>query len=95
MENISKTQKNIKLLFNKITLLVILLVLVTTVSAYDINPPSRTVHQYLTNESQVVWKLIPYEIKKQFNVNSIEADNKNSKYNTGDKIINGSSEEDF
>ncbi|HLC55007.1 MAG TPA: hypothetical protein VJJ75_00580 [Candidatus Nanoarchaeia archaeon] len=51
-----------RLITEFVVILSILFVLINSVSAYDVDPPSKTVHQYLTNESKDVWELIPHEI---------------------------------
>lgn len=95
---------------------IFLLIFVSLVDAYRQGPdvpltetaePNTYVHQQITNESQKVWNLIPYEIKKYL-LNSVKADpggeisfldistclKENADYDTGNDIITGSGEED-
>ncbi len=71
---------------------VIFLLFILIVNAYDIDPPSQTVHQHITNESKYLWVSIPDEIKEHLKkpINSTLNDN----YNIDDDIIIGSGEED-
>jgi len=63
------------------------------VSAYKVEAPYSTVHQYITSESDDVWLLIPVEIQKhllkQFNSTDIDGN-----YDPSNDIITGSGEED-
>ena len=61
------------------------------------DPPNKTVHQHITNESKLVWKLVPYEINRKL-LNSISADLDLpvvAGYESGDDTITGSGEEDL
>ena len=78
-----------------IFLFTILIFIDKLVIAYNVETPNQTVHQYLTNESQVIWELIPYEIKEKLKSSTLEASNRNQVFNNGDGIINGSAEEDY
>ncbi|NQV09128.1 hypothetical protein HQ529_04715 [Candidatus Woesearchaeota archaeon] len=50
----------------KIIILGVLFVLLSFNSlGYKIDPPAN-VHQHMTNESQKIWILVPYEIKQYF-----------------------------
>jgi len=77
----------------QIILLLLIFVLVPNIMAYKMEPLNNIVHQYITNESQEVWKLIPYEIKNHLS-GSLLSGKDSDDYNIGDNIINGSSEED-
>jgi len=56
--------------------------------------PEQEVHQYLTNESQSVWKLIPKEITTHIQ-NPINRTTNDNDYNLGDDALDGSREEDL
>ena len=75
----------------------IFLALINSVNSYDFDPPSKTVHQHITNESKLVWKLIPYEIKKHLlnPINAVLDFPLVAGYEPGDDIITGSGEEDL
>ena len=73
----------------------VLFILATSVSAFSSSYPN-VVHEYITNESQEVWSLIPYEIKNHLR-NSLDITIYPyipEYYNSGDDIIDGSGEED-
>ncbi|MBI1935063.1 hypothetical protein HYS31_01355 [Candidatus Woesearchaeota archaeon] len=71
-----------------------MIVLSISVISYEIDPiPENTTHQHITNESQKVWLLIPYEIKTYLR-NPINRDTNDNDFNVGDDIIDGSREED-
>ena len=93
---------------------ILLTILTIFVSAYrqgpedeDAEHPNTYVHQQITNESQKVWSLIPYEIKNHLG-NSVDSDpndevsyeslgsciREDADYSTGDDVITGSGEED-
>ncbi len=59
----------------------------------------KEVHQHITNESQVVWSLIPYEIKQHLknpiNTNTNTHSSVRQDYDIGDDITTGSAEEDI
>ena len=74
-------------------ILIFVLSLALPVDGYEIDTPLNVTHQHITNESQKVWPLIPYEIKIHLK-NSISRDTNNNNYNIGDDIIDGSREED-
>ena len=87
-------------------ILVIFIVTSIRVYSYKQDPPNNVTHQFITNESKEIWKLIPYEIKLHL-LNDIRADpngeisvqfipclTENADYDNGDDIITGSGEED-
>jgi len=79
----------------KLLLIIILVIgLMNNVKAYKVEVPNSTVHQYITNESQKVWPLIPYETKQRL-AGSLQASNNDPIFSSGENIINGSSEEDW
>src|SRR3989338_377809 len=60
---------------------------------YAMDPPNKTVHQHITNESLLIWKSVPYEIKSHGTRPIISQ--VNGDFNLGvDDIITGSGEED-
>ena len=63
------------------------------VNAYNVEL-GQEVHQYLTNESKGIWKLIPKEIKEHLG-NTLQTYNDNNTYENGELTIDGSAEEDF
>ncbi len=77
---------------------IIFLIYLNLTMAYKMEN-NREVHQHITNESQLVWKLIPNEIKNHLknsiktNINTLTA--RNVDFNPGEDIINGSAEEDI
>ncbi len=98
------------------TLTFFLLVIISSIEAYRQGPdvsttetddPNTYVHQQITNESQKVWTLIPYEIKNHL-TNSVKADpngeisfknistclKENANFDSGNDVITGSGEED-
>ncbi|MBI2667422.1 hypothetical protein HYX17_01480 [Candidatus Woesearchaeota archaeon] len=78
--------------YKNILLVIVVLILVTNISlAYNRDPPEN-VHQYITNESQDVWKLIPLEIKEHLTTPLNQ--NLDSDFDQGNDIITGSGEED-
>jgi len=72
----------------------LLVVAMINVVAYQVEVPNNIVHQYLTNESQAVWSLMPTEMERMFPRSLIALNNQND-YHDGKTIINGSSEEDY
>ncbi|MBI3037337.1 VCBS repeat-containing protein [Candidatus Woesearchaeota archaeon] len=62
------------------------------VEAFSPDPPTN-VHQYITNESGVIWPLIPFEIKSHL-FNPLNKSIDDEDYDAGDDIILGSGEED-
>ena len=59
-------------------------------------PPSKVVHQHITNESKLVWKLIPFEVKQHL-LRPINEDLDLplvAGYEPSDDIITGSGEDD-
>ena len=76
----------------KITVTIILLAItVNLVNAYNIDSPGH-VHQYITNESKFIWKLVPSEIKDHLSTSLNQQ--LDSNYDQGDDVITGSGEED-
>lgn len=77
-----------------IEIMCILTLITENVNAYSVESNGE-VHQYLTNESSVVWKLIPYEIKKNLGstINVYDEENNFDIYE--DYILSGSAEEDY
>ena len=74
------------------TIVGILLIFFTnSAHSYSVDPPSNT-HQYITNESQIVWKLIPKEIKDHLQTPLNQ--NLDLGYQNSEDIITGSGEED-
>ena len=73
-------------------LLFVGILLIPVSFSYEVDPINATVHQYITNESILVWKNIPYEIKAHAQRRIIEQ--LDSNYDIGDDIISGSGEED-
>ena len=74
-------------------LTILIVVYLPFVYSYEVNPLNNaTVHQYITNESILIWKLIPFEIKNHAkNPITNELD---SNYDVGNDIVSGSGEED-
>lgn len=67
---------------------------INIVIVYSYSPDTPThVHQYITNESKEVWKLLPHEIKSNL-FNSLGRSISDTDYDIGDDIISGSGEED-
>src|SRR3989338_2745849 len=85
----------------KIELLIILILTIILISpislSYSMDPPDETVHQHITNESKLIWKLLPSEIKIHI-LNPIIASLDFpivAGYESGDDIVTGSGEEDL
>lgn len=77
-----------------IPIVICILLYVLPVNSYEIDPPLNVTHQHITNESQKVWPLIPYEIKDHLR-NPISRDTSSNDYNIGDDIIDGSNQRSY
>ena len=80
--------------YKLIFMIVFVLLVASSINAYKVDPPNQVVHQYITNESGDVWKLLPYEMRsnlKNLPNSTIDA---TGDYDWGDDIIIGSGEED-
>ncbi len=78
-------------------MMVALICILIVFSAYGHGgEPSKPTHQYITNESGQLWKLMPYEIKQHLNRSMYaNATDIFYCYDVGEDIISGSGEEDF
>ena len=85
--------KGLKKYSTLILFLVILLVIMPLTFSYEVDPPG-TVHQHITNESQITWKLAPPEMKNYIS-NPLNTNiNDGNGFDPEDDIIDGSGEED-
>jgi len=75
------------------TILIVFCLSLPIVLPYKMETPiNATVHQHITNESKLIWKDVPFEIKNHARnsiTNELDGD-----YDTGNDIISGSGEED-
>ena len=84
-----------------ILLHLVLIILSYNSTAYSMNPDEsgvqKTVHQHITNESKLIWKLMPYEIKNQLTnpINKGLDSPFTANFDYGDDVITGSGEEDL
>ncbi|MBI2667418.1 VCBS repeat-containing protein [Candidatus Woesearchaeota archaeon] len=76
-----------------ISVLFVLVIFSNIVNAYDVGP-NEEVHQHITNESAIVWKLTPNEIKEYLG-DSLQDYNDDNEFDSQDTIITGSAEEDY
>ena len=70
-----------------------ILIFVSPLYAYDVDPPNEVVHQHITNESVKTWRLIPYEIKSHA-FHNIRDNLDVGGFDNDEDIIIGSGEED-
>ncbi len=74
---------------------ILILLYVPCALSFDMDPPDKTVHQHISNESKLVWNLVTPEIENHL-TNPIDSTAIDSNYDPqlGDDVITASAEED-